>query len=99
MKSATYTDSLKSDKTFLSVMIHASAEKYHFDAMFLRLQLRKPMREQNAFHVMYVPPISKLEPMKYIYPEAVMNASDYIETEYSDVSIFMQYCASIRHIQ
>ena len=63
-------------------MIHASAEKYHFDAMFLRLQLRKPMREQNAFHVTYVPSTSRLYPMEEIYSKAFMSVLDNIETAY-----------------
>ena len=70
------------------------------------------MREQNASHMMYVLPISKLEPVEYFYQEltdatiyrqlkkAVMSASDYFETR--NVRIFMQLtqcCAFIRHLE
>ena len=43
--------------------------KHHFDATRLRRQLREPIRVQNAFHLHHVPLISRLKPMKYVYPE------------------------------
>ena len=61
----------------------------------------------------YVSPVSREEPMKYVYPklndataynlskQAVMSASDYIEATYRDVRIFMQLtqnCVLIRYI-
>ena len=72
------------------------------------------MREKNAFYVTHISLISRLEPMEYVYPElsdvtaysqpkqAVMSASDYIETTYHDVRIFMQLtqcCVFIRHLE
>ena len=44
-------------------------EPHHFDATCLRRQLRKSLRKLNAFHMTYAPPISKLEPMEYVYPK------------------------------
>ena len=41
----------------------------HFDAICLHRQIRKPVIEQNAFHVTHISPISKLEPMEYVYPK------------------------------
>ena len=58
---------------FLGVMIQGGTESerktYNFDATCLRPQLRKSMREKKAFHLRYVPPILRLEPMEYVYPE------------------------------
>ena len=57
---------------FLCVMILTSAErkvggKHHFNATCFQRQLRKPTREQNAFHIMYAPPIWRLEHVEYVY--------------------------------
>ena len=53
------------------------------------------MREQSAFDMRYVPTISRLESMEYVYPDlsaaktysqskhAVLSASDYIETAHA----------------
>ena len=66
------------------------------------------MREQNAFHMMYDPPISKLESMAYPklsitafnhLKQKVMSVSNYTETQYRDVRMFMQLmqcCVFIR---
>ena len=60
------------------------------------------MRVQNAFPVTHVPSISRLELIEHIYSEisdvkayskskqAVVSASDVIETTYHYVRIFMQ---------
>ena len=39
----------------------------NFDEACLRRQLWKPMMEQNVFHMTHAPPISRLDPMEYIY--------------------------------
>ena len=60
------------------------------------------MRKQNTFHMMYDQSTLRLDTIEYVYPkisdavayrqskQAVKSASDYIETRYSDVRIFMQ---------
>ena len=75
---------------------------YHFDAICLRCQLIKPIREQNSFHKAYIPMISRLNFMEYVYQilndvtayskskQAVVNASDYFGTAYRNVIIFMK---------
>ena len=59
------------------------------------------MREQNAFHMTHVPPISRLEPTEYVKAklseatayrqskQAVRSASDYIDIVYRVVRMFM----------
>ena len=62
--------------------------------------------------MMYVPPILRLEHMKYVYlkicvtaacsqsKQAIMKASDYIETAYHDARVFMQLtqcCVFMQH--
>ena len=61
-----------------------------------------PVQQKNAFHMTYVSPISRPEPMEYAFQEisdsaaysklneVVISASSYIETVHQDVSIFMQ---------
>ena len=91
--------------TYLSVMIHSfyvswliypqklgQPKIYHVDATSLLRQLRKSIREQNTFHAMYVPPVSREEPMEHVYSELsgatkysqtkldVMSASDYTQS-------------------
>ena len=58
------------------------------------------MKDQNAFHMAYVTPLPRLEPMEYVYPEfsdataysqskhAIMSASEYIEAVYRGVRMF-----------
>ena len=60
------------------------------------------MSEQNAFHKTYISPVSKLGSIEYFYPklcdtadnsqskQAVMSASDYVETAYRNTRMFMQ---------
>ena len=70
------------------------------------------MKEQNAFLMTYVPPISRLEPMEYnhsklsdataysLSKQTVISGTDYIGTTNRDIRIFMQqtqYCIFIRH--
>ena len=40
---------------------------YHFDAICLRRQLRKPVKEQNVFCMTRVPLVLRFEPMEYFY--------------------------------
>ena len=91
-------------------MFHTSAkQKIHRKHIILR---HEPLREQTAFHMMYILPILKLDPMEYFYPklsattvhnyskQAVLSASDYIETAYRDIRIFLQLtqcCVFNRH--
>ena len=60
------------------------------------------IREQIDFHMTHISPILRLEIVEYIYPklseatvynyskQAVLRASDYIETTYHAVRTFMQ---------
>ena len=71
--------------------MESQQKTYQFDTSCIYHQLRKPVRKQNAFHMRYVPSISKLELIeyKYIYPKAVMNASDYTEKVHNDARIVL----------
>ena len=66
----------------------------------------------ECFSYTRIPSILRFKPMEYFYPklcdaivysyskQAVMSASDYIETAYCDVRIFLQLtqcCVFIRH--
>ena len=53
--------------------------------LVVRLQLRKPMKEKKAFHMTYVPPISRLEPKECDY----FKISD--ATAYSQLMQAMSY--------
>ena len=75
--------------SFLHVIIQTSAE-LKVDGKHIILT-HEPMGEQNAFHMMHIPPFLRLE---YFYlklresnysKQAVMSASDYIETAYRKV--------------
>ena len=62
-------------------MIHKSAElkvvekTRILDATCLSSQLRKSMRDPNAFQMTCVPPISRLEPMEYVTQNLVTQQS------------------------
>ena len=85
--------------SYLHVMIHTSADK-KVDGQH-NILTHEAIREQTDFHVTHILPILRLEPMEYIYvklreatvhsysKQAVMSASDYIETTYHDVRIFI----------
>ena len=64
--------------------MHGGMKTLYFDDTCLRCQLRKPTMEQNAFHMTCVSPILKFDPKDYIYSKAVMSASDYNDTAYSE---------------
>ena len=53
---------------------------YNFSCNLIRRQLKKPMKKQNVFHMTYVPPISRLEPKKYVYLK-LSDATSYIESK------------------
>ena len=55
------------------------------------------MKKQNAFHNTHILPVSEL--MEYVYLRAIMSASDFTQTEYRDVKIFMQYRVFIWYFQ
>ena len=75
-------------------MIHTSPGQ-KVDGKYI-IVMYYPIREQNVFHVNYIPPILRLVPMEHFPPKlsdtivrnylkkSFKSASDYIETAYSD---------------
>ena len=83
LKSATYKN-IGQDSFIFACHDSCIGGEHYFDAICLRRRLRKLMRKHSAFHMSYVPSISRLEPLEYVYTKAVMSAADYIETAYSE---------------
>ena len=82
--------------SFLRIMIHASAEQ-KVDGKNTILTRK---RMQNALHMTHIPQILRLEPWNIFtndveLMQAVISASDYIETASSAVKIFMQLNATV----